>query len=256
MTRADRLGLTDADYWLQSSLRDVENALAGEGYGPPDNVYGQASQVMDYSAFALIGQVLEDDTEGARNSARMCVDWTLEYFFGEWRTVPQRTLSVQGERELRQFLDYRPQYLRALSLSAILRDWSAARKLSEYPNVELCEPPVAQPTEERSYVYLLSSFLLADFHLSTNNKELLFIQSRRSKQYKLLADLGIHVSCHSRDSFNRTLDEYLRFYKARLFRQTIPQMQCLDGSFWIHCAQQVGLGPEWDHEYDDYLAGR
>lgn len=253
MTRADRLRLPDTDYQLESSLHYINGALTSKGFGPPDNVYGQARQVIGESRLAVVGCILEDRLDEARHYAKMCVKWTLEYFFGQWRSVPQRVIRERGEAELRRSLSYAREYLDGVRMCGLLGDWDSVKKLSTYPDRQLCHPVDAETLEENAYVYLLCSFPLADFHVSEENEDLVFIRSRRSKLFKLLAALVVDVSRRDSEAFNRDLDEYLKFFKKRQFRQDIPRMQCQDGTFWINCARHVKMSPEWKNEYDDLL---
>jgi hypothetical protein len=166
---------------------------------------------MLHSQLAFVGCVLEDDMEGARRYATMSVQRTLEYFFGDWRNVPQRILRARGEAELRKTLSYAPEYLDAVMMSGVLQDWPSARRLSEYPNRDLCAPINADTLEENSYVYLLCSFLLGDFRVPDGNEDLAFIRSRRSKRIALLAALAVGVSNRDSTAFNADLREYLKY---------------------------------------------
>ena len=255
MTRGERLGLTDGDYRLHSSLDYINRAQTDPGFGPPDNVYGQLQQLMLYTSLAVPGFAMEDDLESVRRYAEMGVRAGLEYFFGDWRNVPQRTIPVDavGADELRKKLLYISDFLRIVRMCGVISDWEAARRLAEYPDREECRRPDGDCEEENCYVFALCRFLLGEFHIERNDNEIKGILSRRSKRYKLLAALMLDVSSRDTESFNQHLNEYLKFYKNREFRKNIPQMVCYDGTFWINCARHVGMSPEWDSRFDDYL---
>lgn len=252
MTRAERLGLTDEDYQLASTVRNIEEAITDPNFLRPDNALGQLNRLMFESPLAAVGCALEDDLESARRHAETSVQQTLEFFFGRWRSVPQAGTQFRGESQLR-LLPYAGEYLRAVRMAGLVQDWESARRLSEYPNRKLCREFEGDTLEQNAYVYLLCSFILGDFHIEQENRDVVFVRSRRNKQYKLLVQLAMDVSKRDDEAFNRDLREYLQYFKKRQFREDIPRMLSQDGTFWINCARHCGMSPQWQSEYDDFL---
>jgi len=192
-----------------------------------------------------------DKYEEAAKHARMCIDYTIEYFFGKWRDE----LPIDGKppdaAKRKEFEPWENMYRESMFWASCLGDWESIKKLSEYPTAEC---PVGR-YEPRLFCiwWLLVAAVIRGEKLEGLSYTKAVEKSRR-KYFRLLLSMLRAILQKDSDSLNSSLKDYLDYCKKNTFnRPEIDEKISRDGTFMINWARHKGLEVTYPAEYEDRI---
>ena len=245
-----RLGVGKSEMPIKIIMDGIKKSLEKLNKAKyPDDIISNLSARCDLLAFYFC--YLEQFDEAKKYAQRM-IDYTLEYFFGDWRNE----IPIDGnppDAELRK--KYEPwtrQFRPAIFWASCLGDWEKVRELAEYPTKQC---PVGR-YEPKLFCYwlLLLAGVLRGESLNSLQEYVDKVSKSRRRYYILLFNMLKAILDADSEHFNHELEKYLDYCNEHTFnRPEIDEKVSIDGTFLINYARHRGLKVEYPEKYKDRI---
>lgn len=207
--------------------------------------------VWTANVIALDSYYLEQKQEAIKY-ARLMFDYTLEYFFGRWRTEMPLDGGPPSEDRRKKYGTWSDEFRKSVFWASCLGEWAKVKKLAAYPDGN-CPVGRYEPKLFCYWVLVLAGVLrgeplekLKDY---TNT-----IDKSRRKYYTLLLNMLRAILNQDEDAFNARLAEYLDYCDEHTFNTpNLDERVSVDGTFLINFAHHKGLRVEVPEKYVDRI---
>lgn len=153
MTYAQELGWTrSSSEWLPGLKSD--QAAVASGRGLKFDYYSFPRGAFCYATSCY----LEGNIKGSAKAARLVVNATLEYFYGDWRKRLPAPSGKADPEEWRKCCLWHEVVVESLPWACALRDWKAVKRIAVYP-IDDSFPEAARVRGETAWTRALICFL-------------------------------------------------------------------------------------------------
>jgi hypothetical protein len=238
--------------FTEDDLNWLKGALSGDLMQTADRslIPYLKDSAVTHSSLICFHYYLTDRKHEIPKYAGPLLDYTTEYFFGDWRTwVPtdDGKLDAMWWKRLAWISQFRASVL----WGTFIDEWTKIREISAYPTEE-CMLDTLEPKETRAW-YMVLAIFLRETSLDNAGKYISLIEGGKQKRAKILLSVLRTIVSRDSEAFAREFAAYMKYYKAREY--SIPQITeklAIDGTILFNVARHMGMNVEWPDKYMDH----
>jgi hypothetical protein len=232
-----------------SRLKDVQESqvkiTAGEAKEPTYYFF------VGKTVFYAIEAYLDENKETSIGAAKLVIDATLLFFYGNWREKLPNRDGKTGQEEWKTECLWYDEVHRSLPFAAALSDWNAVKQIAEYPPD--LQPSQAQSRGESAWGWALITFLRGE----SREKVEMFLKKaeglEKAKRPKLLCPVLRALMNNDAGQFKKTLLAYLAYYRKSEFKLLLTKLVSLEGTTLYHLGRKQGFNVKLPENVADHI---
>jgi len=198
--------------------------------------------------FIALNKYYLDERREAIKYAHLMVDYTIEYFFGNWRSEEPIDEGPPDEERRKKYGTWTDEFREAIFWASCLGQWEKVKKLAQYPTDEC---PIGR-CESKLFCYWLLTLaaVLRGEPLENVEEYTNKVANSRRKYYTTM--LSMLESILDKDSvkFNKLLKEHLDHCNKTLFcPQPVSKREIQKVTLFIDIARAEGIDVKVPQEY-------
>src|SRR5688500_4655429 len=246
MSLYEKFGWTVGIAEYLNDIRTVEASLSRADVGWYNDWY-----MTDRERNAAVCYFLLGDVSNCRRFAGRVVAHSLDYFYGSWRSE-LRTDDGTFDAGWWKRVSWISPFREASCFASCLEDWTEFKRLAEYPT-DLCRPDPGCMREDKALYLALACFFRGEVG-GDYERYYGTIDSGKKQKPKLLAEVLRAVQAINQSRFQRTLEEYFRYFRKSEFKKTsIDKLLSFDGTTLINVGRKQGLQFKIPPEVEDHI---
>jgi hypothetical protein len=237
-----------ADEELEWQKRAISQALSHTE--EPTLLWGRKWSAVSDSDLMCFQYYLTDRRHEIPQYARPMLDYAIEYFFGDWRSVVPTDDGKLDAAWWKQGA-WVGQFRASILWGTCLGEWKMVREISMYPTEE-CMLNNLEPRETKAW-YMILAIFLREMSLDNADKYISLVEGGKQKRAKILLSVLRTIVSRDSEAFAREFAAYMKYYKAREY--SIPQITeklAIDGTILFNVARHLGMNVEWPDKYMDH----
>jgi len=210
---------------------------------------------LDYvytTHFIALNKYYLDERREAIRYAQLMIDYTVEYFFGNWRREVPIDDSPPDAHRRKRCEPWTDEFRESIFWASCLGEWGKVKQLAEYPTDEC---PVGRYEPKLFCIWLLTlAAALRDKSLDNVKDYTEKIDKSRRRYYRLMLNMLQAICEGDSNRFNEQLKLYLNYCNEHTFcRPEIDEKISMDGTFLINFALHKNLNVQVPPEYTDRI---
>jgi hypothetical protein len=253
MDRLQAASISESDINLANRLRALEEAEKTTDYAREHCLDASLHDKASMPAIIAICYALLNRKDEARRFGRLCVERSIEYFFGDWRLTYKPERILKNPNYWDQNMMWMWLFEHALFCAVLYAEETSLSRLIQFPNRNRHIDP-GQCVEDRDVLVAFADFLKQK---QFTNEGLTIAESliaARSVRSRHIARILLAMHLRRAVEVEQCLNEYLEYYRRReLPDKDITKKISTMGTVLARLASQLNMPVSIGGRYAPYL---